>query len=117
MARVDIGVGNWEELAQVARYNATELARLRGCSLRHLEREFRRIFGRAPKVWLKEQRIFAARQMLLRGEQVKRVALDLAYRQTSHFCRQFKSFYKMTPSQFVSARNAERVATPPLRTT
>jgi AraC-like DNA-binding protein len=30
------------------------------------------------------------------------VALELGFKQPSHFCRQFKSFNHLTPSQFAS---------------
>ena len=47
-------------------------------------------------------RKIAARQLLLSGQQVKAVAFELGFKQPSHFCRQFKSFNNLTPSQFAS---------------
>ena len=41
--------------------------------------------------------------MLLAGQQVKEVATELGYKQTSHFCREFKSYHHLTPSQYVAA--------------
>ena len=90
----------WENLAGTARYDAKELAKLCHLSVRQLERDFHRYFGRPPQDWLNEQRINAARQLLLSGQPVKVVALELGFKQSSHFCRQFKSFNHLTPSQF-----------------
>ena len=90
----------WENLAGVAHYDVGELAKLGNLSLRQLQRDFRQNFGRTPQDWLNEQRIKAAQQLLLSGQPVKVVALELGFKQTSHFCRQFKSFNNLTPSQF-----------------
>lgn len=91
----------WEELAEAVNFNAGELARRCGISIRQLQRDFRRCLGRSPQDWLNEQRIKAAQKPLLAGETVKKVAYDLGFKQPSHFCRQFKSFKSVTPSEFV----------------
>src|SRR5581483_9701131 len=92
---------DWKELAERARYDAKNLAALCRISSRQLQREFRRQLGRSPQDWLDEQRISAARRLLLAGEPLKKVAADLGFKQTSHFCRRFKSINKMTPSAFI----------------
>lgn len=107
MGRLFVSEWNWEELAQIARYDANELAKLCNVSARHLQRFFRRHFQRAPQHWLNERRLLAARSLLLTGDPVKKVALDLGFKQTSHFCREFKSRTHMTPSQFVLSKNGE----------
>lgn len=99
-----LNAGEWKDLAVSARYDAKNLAKLCGISGRQLQREFRRQLGRSPQEWLDDQRIVAARQLLLSGEPLKKVAADLGYKQTSHFCRQFKSKNNMTPSEFVSSQ-------------
>jgi transcriptional regulator GlxA family with amidase domain len=90
----------WEQLAGTARYDAKELAKLCNLSVRQLERDFRHHLVRTPQDWLNEQRINAARQLLLSCEPVKKVASELGFKQASHFCRQFKTFNNLTPSQF-----------------
>jgi transcriptional regulator GlxA family with amidase domain len=95
-------VERWDQLASTAHYDARELAKLCNLSVRQLEREFQRFLKRTPQDWLNEQRIKAALPMLLSGEQVKKVALELRFKQVSHFCRQFKLQNRLTPSQFVS---------------
>ena len=93
----------WEKLAVTARYDARELARLCALSTRQLQRYFSRTLKRSPQEWLNEQRIEAARRLLLSGGPVKRVAFELGFKQVSHFCRQFKFYNRMTPSQFVDS--------------
>jgi len=95
----------WEQLAGTARYDAKELAKLCSLSVRQLGRDFRHNVERSPQDWLNEQRIKAAQQLLLSGKPVKVVALELGFKQTSHFCRQFKSFNNFTPSEFASIQN------------
>jgi AraC family transcriptional regulator len=102
MARKMIAVQGWEDLAMAARYNARELAKLCHVSVRQLERDFRLELERTPQDWLNEQRLIVAQQKLLAGELVKVVALELGFKQVSHFCRQFKSLHNLTPSQFAT---------------
>jgi AraC-like DNA-binding protein len=93
----------WAELAGTAGYRARELARLCRLSDRQLRRVIQRQLGRSPQQWLNEQRIIAARRRLLTGEPVKVVALELGFKQSSHFCRQFKSANQMTATDFILA--------------
>lgn len=90
----------WEALARKAHYNSNELAKLCGISARQLQRHFRRNFNCSPQAWLNQRRLLLAQLLLLKGEPVKKVALDLGFKQTSHFCRQFKTRNNMTPSEF-----------------
>jgi len=94
----------WEGLAERSHYDANELAKLCGVSTRQLQRHFRRSFHCSPQNWLNERRLDAAQSLLLTGDSVKKVALDLGFKQPSHFCRQFKSRNKMTPSEFASSQ-------------
>ena len=90
-----------EELASKANYDSRALARLCHLSTRQLQREFRRHFGASPQQWLDQHRLNAAGSLLLSGEPVKKVAYDLGFKQTSHFCRKFKFHHRMTPREFV----------------
>jgi AraC-like DNA-binding protein len=92
----------WEILAPLANYDAGKMARLCRRSPRQLQRDFKRLFNRTPQVWLNEQRLLVACERLLHGEPVKRVALDLGFKHSSNFCRQFKAFYDQTPTQFAA---------------
>lgn len=106
MSRTTLSIHLLESLAVTSHYDVRELARLCTISPRQLQREFRRRFACSPQDWLNEQRIRAAQQLLLLGQPVKVVALELGYKQTSHFCRHFKRQLNMTPSEFTQNRMA-----------
>ena len=107
MGRLLVTDWNWEDLARLAHYDANELAKLCEISTRQLQRHFRRQFRRTPQNWLNERRLLAAQSLLVSGDSVKKVALDLGYKQSSHFCRQFKTRNNMTPSQFARSQAAK----------
>lgn len=96
--------------AASARYDARELARLFEMSPRQLQRKFNRYAKRSPQEWLNAQRIMASRRLLLSGVAVKEVAFELGFKQVSHFCRQFKMYHQMTPSEFVRSKLKQRPA-------
>jgi AraC-like DNA-binding protein len=68
-------------------------------SLRHLERHFKLEIGFPPRVWLKWQRLKAALVRLQGTASIKEIAYSLHYCQVSHFCRDFKLQFKITPSE------------------
>jgi len=107
MGRLLLVKGRWEGLAEAARYDANELAKLCGVSTRQLQRHFRSSFHCSPQNWLNERRLVVAKILLLSGESVKKIALDLGFKQPSHFCRHFKNWNKMTPSQFAISHIAQ----------
>jgi AraC-like DNA-binding protein len=90
-----------ELLAREMRYDIRAIAASLEISTRQLHREINRRFGCAPQAWLTQRRILAAEQLLLSRKSVKVVAGELGFKQSSHFCRQFKSLHYMTPSEFV----------------
>ena len=110
MAKMGTAGQGWMRLAEAARYDARELAKLCHLSVRQLERDFRRDLGYTPQSWLDEQRIKAAQMPLLSGQPVKMVAMKLGFKQVSHFCRRFKSQFNLTPSQFVAQSLSENMA-------
>ncbi len=89
----------WLRLAGQSAYKASNLASISGVSIRQLERYFQEDFGSSPRVWLNEQRMIAARQLLPEAESVKAVAFDLGFKQCSHFCREFKRYHGIRPSE------------------
>jgi AraC-like DNA-binding protein len=68
-------------------------------SLRHLERRFKLEVGFTPRAWLKRQRLKTALIRLQGPASIKEIAYSLRYCQVSHFCRDFKLQFKMTPSE------------------
>ena len=103
-----------EGLAVKANYNARQLAQLCHMTTRQLQRTFMRKLGISPQNWLNEQRINAAKQLLLSGRTVKEVTFDLGFKQVSHFCRRFKSHLQLTPLQYVAVVLDQRNQIPPL---
>ncbi len=94
-------IQDWAERALAANWLAATLAKNCGVSPRRLQRYFQRHFARPPQDWLNEQRLKAAPPKLL-ARPVKVVASELGYKQSSHFCREFKAYHKLTPSEFVA---------------
>jgi AraC-like DNA-binding protein len=99
-------------LATHAKYNARTLAALCRLSPRQLQRQFQRHLGITPQRWLDEQRLALAGPLLVSGESVKKVAFDLGFKQSSHFCRKFKAWRKLTPSEFVQGYMNSTVLSP-----
>jgi len=100
---------DWVSLARSAGYRPGELARLCSVSLRQLERHFEQRFGSRPQVWLSDQRLERARELLLQGHYVKTVALEMGFKDAAHFCRRFKLRYGLSPLSFV-ARQTRRMS-------
>ena len=91
-------VRDWDGLARQAKYRAGELAGICQISLRTLERHFRKQYNLKVGRWLKELRMSDAYQKLQQGDSVKEVAFDLGYKQHSHFSRDFKNRFGVSPS-------------------
>jgi transcriptional regulator GlxA family with amidase domain len=91
-------VQEWEVLAQKAGYRARELADLCQTSLRTLERHFQKHYGVTVSEWLRELRLKQAYTSLQTGKSVKEVAFEHGYKQVSHFSREFKSQFGVSPS-------------------
>ena len=101
----------WWEQAEAAQFKAARLAQIRGVSLRQLERQFKRVLGYSPQKWLDQLRITMAKQRLeAGGGSIKEIASDLGFRHPSHFCRCFKAFNNVTPSQYVLVHRQNDVA-------
>ncbi|MBI4662249.1 MAG: helix-turn-helix transcriptional regulator [Verrucomicrobia bacterium] len=79
-------------------YRAARLAATYGVTLRQLRRYFQKSFGLSPKDWLFEKRMTIAHRLLETGESVKTVAIQLGFKQPSHFGSVFKRRYGLSPS-------------------
>jgi AraC-like DNA-binding protein len=91
----------WSLVAKSICYNAKELPGFFHVDIRQIERYFIKEFGRTPQDWLDEQRMIAARRLLLETQSPKHVASELGFRQISHFHRHFKRYYGMTPVEYL----------------
>lgn len=108
--RIEIGdslsrCNRWAKLARECLYDERRVAKRCTVSVRQLQRYFLDDLGRSPKAWLNEQRMIAARNLLFEGNPVKAVACQLGFKQASHFCREFKRSYRMTPSEFLTTKS------------
>jgi len=92
----------WREMARSSAYQVDPLSRKWGLSRRQLERYSRKIFGCSPQKWLKGQRLLMAGKMLTRQPSVKTVAIDLGFKQVSHFSREFKRYFGVSPRAFLA---------------
>lgn len=101
-------VQEWEVLAKEANYRPGDLAFLCQISLRTLERHFQKHYGVTVGQWLRELRLKQAYDALKEGKSVKEVAFDFGYKQVSHFSREFKNHFGISPSLLLPASSAQR---------
>lgn len=65
------------------------------------KREFCKHFGDSPHHWFLQQRLIAARALLLQtSDQVKSIARDCGFATASHFIRHFHHSFGTTPSEY-----------------
>ncbi|MGD0207344.1 MAG: helix-turn-helix transcriptional regulator [Verrucomicrobiota bacterium] len=91
-------VEDWLLLARKANWSVTKLADLCNVSVRTMERHFLKTTGKTPKVWLAEQRLKRARELLSEGSSVKETAFQLGYKYPHHFSRGFKGYWGYCPT-------------------
>jgi len=91
-------ITNWLELAHAANYNSRELAKQCRVSVRQLQRFVLSTTGKSPQRWLNDLRLKKASSLIENGQTVKETAHELKYKQRSHFSREFKRYYGVTPS-------------------
>ncbi len=89
----------WLSLARTAGFKVARLARIAGVSTRTLQRHFRAEYRVTVSEWLTQARLKEASQRIKAGDRVKAVAMDLGYKQLSHFSREFKRVYGLPPSR------------------
>lgn len=90
-------------LSQIAREGDFQMASLCeriGVSERHLRRVFVEGIGMAPKEWLRQERMVAARKLLRHGSPIKEVAIDLGFSNSKVFSRDFMTFHGVKPTDF-----------------
>jgi AraC-like DNA-binding protein len=108
----------WAELARQAHYQSGLFSVVLGISQRQLQRQIKAYFGCSPYVWLNAQRLKVAGDLLKKCRSVKSVCFDLEFKQPSHFTRQFKRYYGLSPSAFLGnheKRNEQPWGTAPGR--
>jgi transcriptional regulator GlxA family with amidase domain len=93
-------ISEWDVLARQAHFNVHELAALCRVSTRQLERFFLLSFARSPSEWMRELRMKQAGALLASGRAPKEVAYELGFKSISHFYREFKRIYQVTPVNY-----------------
>ncbi len=88
------------QLARECDYRLAKLCDRIGVSERHLRRVFHDGLGIAPKDWLRQERMVAARSLLGEGSPVKEVAIDLGFTTAKMLSRDFQLFYGVRPTDF-----------------
>ncbi len=94
-------IEDWLTLARAAQYDVTKLARACDMSLRQLERLFLAADCGTPRNWLRHVRMLDAGSLITKRSSIKVVALELGFKDLSHFCHVFKGFYNLAPSAFL----------------
>lgn len=80
-----------------------------GLSTRVMQYSFRKAFGIRPKEWLRQQRLYAARDLLLEANQhrkITEIAYDFNFASASEFTRYYRQEFGELPSE--TRRNKKR---------
>ncbi len=86
----------------------TEMEQVSGLSARVLQYNFQKTFGMRPKQWLRQQRLHAARAVILKsGERVKLTALayDFCFPSPSVFSRAYQMEFGELPSETLAGKS------------
>jgi transcriptional regulator GlxA family with amidase domain len=111
MARADgYSLEQWLEMARKSAYRAAVLSHQLKISRRQLERCTQKLFERSPQAWLNDVRLVEAAAMLKKHRFVRWVAVELGFKQVSHFSLQFKLYYGVSPSKYLAWSDRQTVA-------
>lgn len=88
------------QIARDGKYRISSLCDRIGVSERHLRRVFGEGIGIAPKEWLRQERMVAARSRLREGTPIKEVSSDLGFTTPKMFSRDFQVFHGVKPTDF-----------------
>lgn len=80
-----------------------QFSMLTGRSLASFKRDFQKTFGTAPRRWLQEKRLMAARHLIeVKGQKPSAIYLDLGFESLAHFSHSFKKKFGMAPKALVT---------------
>ncbi len=96
----------WEEVAREADFNPGRMAALCSISERQLQRLFQQHLRCTPSRWLRNLQCRLAKQLIAKGYSNKAVATELKFSSQSHFCREFKKVFGMSPQTFAPAHDS-----------
>lgn len=84
-----------------SRLTLADLAAVAGYSPNYFHHVFTTVMGRTPQQYLLEERIRAAKRLLVQGElPLSEIAYACGFSSQSHFCQQFKQITHTTPMQY-----------------
>ena len=82
-----------------------ELAEESNLSLRQFERKVKKFTGFTPKQLVTIVRFYRARKTMLFTKDYIQVMTDLGYYDYSHFSKDFKKYFSITPKEFIDIYN------------
>lgn len=88
------------------------LARLLGIGTRTLARIIERSTGLSAKTWLRQTRAVTACNLLREGWKIEALSIELGFRHTASFTREFKSVVGVSPSIYFRSEKS-RFFSPP----
>ena len=98
-------LSHWQSLARQAQFSPSKLAAICGFSERHLQRFFKKQFGCPPSKWLRDLQCRLAQELISKGYSNKTVAAELGFVRDTHFCREFKKHFGVSPQAFASKKS------------
>lgn len=76
-----------------------ELAQMSTMSESKFRKQFKAVFGKSPYDYIKQLKLWYAKELLEKGESASQAAYAIGYVNLSHFTRSFKSLFGLTPSE------------------
>jgi AraC-like DNA-binding protein len=98
-------ITDWDQRLQDVKWQAKALAWKCGIGEWELRHYIHLKFGLPLHTWITSKRMAPACALLAQGKKVKEVAWAVGYKQPSHFSREFKLFYRISPTDFTSKDN------------
>lgn len=78
-----------------------EMSKITNLSTRHFQKTFKTIIAMSPMSWLQEKRLEKARELLeTDSEQINQIGFKVGMSDHSHFTRNFKKKYGVTPTEY-----------------
>jgi AraC-like DNA-binding protein len=96
-------------LAAGSGYRVGGICERLGCSESYFRRVFLRDIGIAPKQWLRDQRMLAARRQLEEGRDLWDLADFLGFASEASFRREFRAVFGMLPARMRGRQPAGRL--------